>query len=122
MAKISLESMEFHAFHGCLEHEKLLGNTFIVHLQFELDTTICSKSDKLDDTLNYQQVYDFIAVEMNIPSQLLEHLAERIATGLQKHFPQMEALKLCISKLNPPLGAKVAAVTIEVEKSKKTAL
>ena len=29
MSKIILENMEFHAFHGCMEHEKKLGNTFL---------------------------------------------------------------------------------------------
>lgn len=122
MTKISLEQMEFHAYHGCLAHEKALGNTFIVNLQFEMDTTKSGQTDNLEDTLNYQLVYDYMAEQMRIPSQLIEHLAERIASGVLEQFPQIDSLILQISKLNPPLGAKVGAVSIEVQKSKKTVL
>jgi dihydroneopterin aldolase len=52
MATITLENMEFHAYHGCLDHEKQLGNTFLVTASMELDTTLAGLTDQLSDTLN----------------------------------------------------------------------
>ena len=66
---IELEGMEFKAYHGCLEQEKVRGNFFTVDLRGELDLTAAAKSDNLDDTLNYADIYDIIADEMSIPSQ-----------------------------------------------------
>jgi len=118
MAKIILENMEFHAFHGCLEHEQQLGNTFIVSASMELDTTQAGKSDNLEHTLNYQLIYNVIRAQMGIPSKLIEHLCQRILDNLFTDFPQIHSLDVRLSKLNPPLGGKVDRVTIELSKKR----
>jgi len=118
MSKITLENMEFHAYHGCLEHEKELGNTFRVTVSMELDTSIAGRTDKLDETLNYQLVYDVVKREMEIPSQLIEHAAQRIIEAVFGQFTQIQMLKVQLSKLNPPLGGKVECVTIDIEKKR----
>ena len=118
MSKISLENMEFHAFHGCLEHEQTLGNTFIVNVNMELDTKLAGETDNLEHTLNYQLVYDVVNAQMEIPSKLIEHVGQRILDNIMRNFPQIEALEVRLSKLNPPLGGKVERVTIELSKRK----
>lgn len=118
MSKISLENMEFYAFHGVLDHEKQIGNTFVVSVEMELDTTKAGESDNLEDTLNYQSVYDVIKREMNIPSKLIEHAGQRITDAVFESFPQINQLCVRLSKLNPPLGAKVERVIIELTRSR----
>ena len=108
--------MEFHAYHGCLEHEKQLGNTFLVTVAMELDTTEAAKTDKLSNTLNYQLIYDIIKEQMNIRANLLEHLAQRITDTLLHRFPEILSIQLKLSKLNPPLGGKVNSVSVETTK------
>ena len=115
MGKIVLENMEFYGFHGVLAHEKELGNTFVVTLEMEVDTTKAGMTDHLDDTVNYQLIYNAIRKQMEIPSNLLEHLSHRIADKLMNKFPRIKALTLRLSKLNPPLGGKVERVSIELE-------
>lgn len=119
MSKITLENMEFYAYHGCLEHEKQLGNIFQVTLAMELDTTLAGQTDKLDDTLNYQAVYDVVKAEMEMPSKLIEHVGQRILDSVFSQFPQIQQLSVKLSKFNPPLGAKVQAVSIQLEKSRR---
>jgi dihydroneopterin aldolase len=111
--------MEFHAFHGCLEHEKEIGNTFIVSLEAEIDTDWANDSDDLNDTLDYQLIYNVIKDEMEIPSNLLEHVSQRILNTLMEYFPVIESLKIELSKLNPPLGGKIASVTIIQEATRE---
>jgi len=118
MSKIILENMAFHAYHGCLEHEKTLGNTFLVTLEMEIDTTKAGISDQLNDTLNYKEVYDVVKAEMEIPSQLIEHIGQRIMDKIGSTFPQITFLKLKLSKANPPLGGNVDFVSIEIEKNR----
>lgn len=118
LAKISLEEMEFHAFHGCLEHEKKLGNTFIVSLCFQINTQLASTTDRLSDTLNYQLVYDLVKKEMEIPAQLIEHLAQRILNNVFDTFSEIHHIELTLKKLNPPLGGKVGSVSIQIEKER----
>lgn len=110
--------MEFHAYHGCLEHEKKLGNTFIVNLSMELDTTKAGKSDELDDTLNYQLVYDKVKEQMHVPSKLIEHAGQRIVDAVFEKFKQLISVEMKLTKLNPPLGGKVESVSICLRKSR----
>lgn len=118
MSKITLENMEFHAYHGCLEHEIKLGNTFLVTVGMELDTQLAGTTDKLEDTLNYQLVYDEVKAQMDIQSKLIEHVGQRILDGLFEKFPVIKKLDVQLSKFNPPLGAKVEKVSIRLEKSR----
>lgn len=110
--------MEFHAFHGCMEFEQQLGNTFIVSLSMELNTEKAGKTDNLEDTLNYQLVYDVVKVQMEIPSKLIEHVGQRILDSVFNLFPEIQELEVKLSKLNPPLGGKVERVTIELGKKR----
>ena len=116
MSRIILENMEFHAFHGCLEFEQQLGNTFIVSLSMELDTTHAGQTDELEHTLNYQQVYDAVKEQMEIPSKLIEHAGQRILDCVFDRFSQIKELQVKLSKLNPPLGGKVERVSIALNK------
>lgn len=109
--------MKFHAYHGCLDFEKRDGNTFLVNLILELNTEKAEISDKLEDTLNYQEVYDVVKHEMEIPSNLIEHAARRIFDALIENFPQILHLNLRLSKLNPPLGDDVKSVSVEIRKN-----
>ena len=118
MTKITLENMEFHAFHGCLEHEQKLGNTFIVSIGIEIDTSLAGQTDELEHTLNYQLVYDAVKTQMEIPSKLIEHVGQRILDAVFSEFQQIQGLKVKLSKLNPPLGGKVDRVTIELNKKR----
>jgi len=120
MTKISLENMEFHAFHGCMEHEQLLGNTFMVSLSMELDTKLAGRTDELEHTLNYQLVYDVVKEQMENPSKLIEHVGQRILDGILTKFPQIQHLDVKLSKFNPPLGGKVERVSIELSGNRKT--
>jgi len=115
---IILENMEFHAFHGCLEFEQQLGNTFLVSLSMEINTDQAGKTDNLDDTLNYQLVYDVVKEQMEIPSKLIEHVGQRILDSVFEKFPQITELNVKLSKLNPPLGGKVERVTIQLERKR----
>ena len=107
--------MKFHAYHGCLDFEKRDGNTFLVNLILELNTEKAEISDKLEDTLNYQDVYDVVKREIEIPSNLIEHAARRIFDALIGNFPQIIHLNLRLSKLNPPLGGDVESVSVELD-------
>jgi len=114
MSTISLEGMVFHSYHGCLPEEKVTGNTFIVDLYIEADTSKAEKTDDLNDTVNYADAYTIIKKEMEQPSKLLEHVARRILASLKAAIPAIENAKIKVSKLNPPVGGEVKSVSISI--------
>ena len=100
---IELEGMEFKAYHGCLEQEKVRGNVFTVDFRGELDLSAAAESDNLNDTLNYGEIYQIVAEEMSIPSELLENVAGRIVKAIEKNFPQLVEFSVRVSKKRPPV-------------------
>ena len=48
----------------------------------------------------------------DIPSKLIEHVAGRILYALKERFPQLAAVELKLSKLNPPFGGDVHSASI----------
>lgn len=116
MARIILENMEFHAYHGVLEHEKTLGNTFLVTLDMEVNTEKAGVSDQLEDTVDYSLIYNTVRKVMEYPSNLIEHVAHRMADDIMTKFVRVLSIRLRLTKLNPPLEGKVEKVSIEIER------
>ena len=105
---IELEGMEFHAYHGCLEEERREGNTFIVDFHAETELKKAVKTDDLSKTIDYGRVYDIVAEQMAIPSNLLENVAGRILDAIRKEFGDILFLKVRVSKKNPPVSGACA--------------
>ncbi|MBN2744658.1 dihydroneopterin aldolase [Breznakibacter xylanolyticus] len=112
---IELEEMSFYAYHGCFKEEQVVGNKFAVNISFITNCGPASASDHLADAVNYVHIYNIAKREMAIKSHLLEHVAGRIITAIQKEFPQIMSLKVKVSKLNPPVGGQMKQVSVTLE-------
>ena len=113
-SKIYLRNVRFHAFHGVLPQEGIVGNDYLVNLVLDYDFSSAMKADDLQGTLNYAEVYQKVREEMAVPSKLLEHVAGRIAHRLFSDFPEIQKLQLSITKVNPPMGADSDGAGVEV--------
>ena len=113
-SKIYLRNVRFHAFHGVLPQEEIVGNDYLVNLVLDYDFSSAMKTDDLQGTLNYAEVYQKVREEMAVPSKLLEHVAGRIAHRLFSDFPEIQKLQLSITKVNPPMGADSDGAGVEV--------
>lgn len=113
-SKIYLRNVRFHAFHGVLPQERIVGNDYLVNLVLDYDFSSAMQTDDLQETLNYAEVYQKVREEMAVPSKLLEHVAGRIAHRLFSDFPEIQKLQLSITKVNPPMGADSDGAGVEV--------
>lgn len=113
-SKIYLRNVRFHAFHGVLPQEGIVGNDYLVNLVLDYDFSSAMKTDDLQGSLNYAEVYQKVREEMAVPSKLLEHVAGRIAHRLFSDFPEIQKLQLSITKVNPPMGADSDGAGVEV--------
>lgn len=110
---ILLEEMRFFAHHGVFKEERQTGNNFTVSLRLGVSLTDAAESDNLVDTVNYGNAYAVVKREMDIPSNLLEHVAKRIIDGLFDEFGrQLKSIEIHLSKHNPPVGGEVARATV----------
>ena len=118
MGKILLEGMEFFAYHGVYQEERENGQLFSIDLEILADYSKACYSDKLEDAIDYVQIYELVKAEMEIPSSLLENVAQRIIDSIRKNFDQIEVIKVKITKLQPPISGKLKAIGIELAYNK----
>ncbi len=115
MSVISIEGMEFYAYHGCFKEEQIIGTKFLVDLHIYTDTSEAEVSDDLSKTINYQSVYLIVKKEMKEKSKLLEHVGRRILNSIKSEYPSIQDASIKISKLNPPLGGKMDNVSLTLK-------
>lgn len=116
MGLIEIEGMEFYAHHGCYNEERAIGTKFIVNLSIQTNLDIASKTDKISDTLNYQEAYNLVKEQMQTPSHLLEHLASRILDALFNKLPNIVQARVKVSKMNPPMGGNIKKVSVSLSR------
>jgi dihydroneopterin aldolase len=113
---IDLEEMEFYAYHGCYQEEKVVGNRFLVNVSIRTSIKKPVGSDNIKDALNYVKVYELVREEMQQTSNLLEHVTGRIMDSLYEHFPFIEWARIKVSKMNPPMGGQMKKVSLTMER------
>ena len=110
---LKLENLRFYAYHGVMPQERIVGNEYVVNIRLKVNVSKAMMSDDVADTVNYAEVFECIKAEMEIPSNLIEHVGSRIIGSLFKQFPTIEQIELKLSKRNPPMGADIDAAAFE---------
>ena len=111
---VILRNVRFHAFHGVMPQEQQVGGDFLLTLRVGYPLAKAMESDEVVDTLNYASLYPLVKQEMDQPSQLLEHVAGRIAKAVMNVFPAVTSVDLELTKQNPPMGADCDGATVEM--------
>lgn len=114
MGKVTLEGIEFHAYHGVYPEESILGNRFTVDLDLETDFKTAMLTDDLEGTIDYAKLYKIIKSQMEQKVKLLEHLGHLIVTDILEAYPNSQKIRITLKKHHPALGGLVkhSAVTI----------
>ena len=115
MGIIKLKNIRTYSYHGCLIEEGKIGSDYTVNLEVKTDLRKSSITDNLSDTVDYVLLNRLVVEEMAIRSDLLEHVAHRIIMRIFEEVPEISRIIVAVSKINPPIGGDVEAVTIEME-------
>ena len=110
---IRLEGMKFYAYHGVLPQENLVGANYYIDLKLKTDFSRAASTDELEGTVNYADIHAAVKEEMQITSQLLEHVCQRIARRIFHDFPTIETIDISLFKENPPMGACAQRIGVE---------
>ena len=119
MDRISLSGIEVFAHHGVLEHERRLGQRFVVDVDLELDLAPAAGSDDLADTVDYGALAGRIAAAAgDPPAALIETVAGRIAEVCLDDG-RVGTVEVRVRKPSAPLPvvADGVAVTLRRERS-----
>ncbi len=118
MGIIRLKNMQFYGYHGVHESEKELGGKFEVDLELRTSLAKSIESDALQDTIDYQAVYD--TVENSLKRHkfyLLEALAGHIAKSLLRNF-HIDSLVIRVRKPHAPVRGVLDTVEVEIDRSR----
>lgn len=107
MGKVSLEGIEFHAYHGIHSEENKLGNRFTVDIHVEAEFKKAMLDDDLKSTVDYGHLYQIAKSHMQEPVKLLEHLGHLMIQDILVAYPNLQKVTILIKKHNPPLGGVV---------------
>ena len=118
MGIIRLNNMTFYGYHGVYDFEKEQGANFEIDLELFTTLSKSSNSDNIEDTINYEEVYELVKKEFGSKSYfLLEKLANSISSSILKEY-KIEKLIIRVRKIDAPIDGKLDNVEIELTRKK----
>ena len=111
---ITLKNIRMHALHGVLPQERRVGGEYLLTLRVGFDVSRALETDDVADTLNYAELQELACEEMARPSQLIEHVAGRIARRVFSRWTQATSADITLTKLNPPMGGSCDGASVEL--------
>jgi 7,8-dihydroneopterin aldolase/epimerase/oxygenase len=115
---LHLKGIRGYGYTGVFSEEKILGQWFEADLHIDLDLSQSGRSDDLSDTLHYGEV---ITQVQDIIRQSRFDLIERLATVIADAvlaYPQVQQVKVCLTKITPPIPDFSGQVQVELVRSK----
>jgi 7,8-dihydroneopterin aldolase/epimerase/oxygenase len=116
---VFVSGLALHAYHGVMQHEAEVGQTFKLDLVLDIDLTAASHSDKLADTVGYDQVVDLASrVFCARRYRLVEAAAGAVADAVLEGFPKVTAVRVTVHKPHAPIAATFADVGVTITRSR----
>jgi dihydroneopterin aldolase / 2-amino-4-hydroxy-6-hydroxymethyldihydropteridine diphosphokinase len=110
--RLVLTGLTAFGYHGNNPAERKLGQVFTADLEVSVDTRRAASTDRIEDTISYPILEKTArAILEGKPANLLETVAERIATAVLKH-PEVSQVTVRVSK-RPPLP-NLSAFAVEI--------
>ncbi len=117
MGRIVLSGLEFYGRHGVMPEEGKLGARFMVDL--ELTVGFEGKGDRLQETVDYSQVYQTVSDAVTQKRfYLIEALADYLAEVLMKEFSSLQEVLVRVHKPHAPIPGVFRDVYAETRRGR----
>lgn len=116
MDRIILKGLRFHGYHGASESERQVGQKYEIDAELTCDLSTAGMTDELAHTIDYGQVVNLmVEIGTQRSFQLIEALAETVASAILNQFPVQE-VQLDVKKLSPPIAHQLAYAGIRIRR------
>ena len=113
---IEVTGLSLYTHHGVGEAEREVGQRLVFDIAFELDECDATVTDRVEDTVNYAEVCEQVALGAQERSyKTLERLCAALADRLIERFGA-ESVTVRAAKPEPPIELPVEEVAVEVWK------
>ncbi|MGM8366115.1 dihydroneopterin aldolase [Virgibacillus sp. W0181] len=120
MDKITLNNMQFYGYHGLFPEENKLGQRYNVDAVLHVSLKKPGTTDDMNDSIDYGHVYQVVQqVVEGKAKNLIEAVAELIATRLLETFDKLEACTVKVVKPDPPISGHYDSVAVEIYRERK---
>jgi dihydroneopterin aldolase len=117
--RVFVSGLALHAYHGVMQHEGKVGQTFKLDLTLDLDLAEAARTDKLVHTVGYDQVVEIASRAFCARRyRLVEAAAGAVADAVLARFPQVETVSVTIHKPHAPIAATFDDVGVAIVRSR----
>jgi dihydroneopterin aldolase len=111
---VEIRGLSIFTHHGVTEAERETGQRLEIDVSFDVPDCDAVLTDRLDDTVDYAEVCDIVALGATERSyKTLERLCQVIAERLMERFA-CESVRVRAAKPEPPLPIAMDQVAVEV--------
>ena len=116
---VFVSGLALHAYHGVMQHEATVGQTFRLDLVLDIDLAEASRSDKLADTVGYDQVVEVASRAFTAQVyKLVEAAAGAVADAILQNFAPISRVKVTVHKPHAPIAATFADVGVTLVRAR----
>ncbi|MBD8088018.1 dihydroneopterin aldolase [Limosilactobacillus sp. c11Ua_112_M] len=116
MGKIRINNMPFNTYNGVFAEEKKLGQKIEVDCEMTYPIEAKVRTDNLEETVSYADVYDTIAQFVAHHNyNLIESLANNLLHEILRTYPMLDEVRLRIRKYSVPIAGIFDNIEIEVQ-------
>jgi 7,8-dihydroneopterin aldolase/epimerase/oxygenase len=117
---VFVSGLALHAYHGVMQHEAKIGQTFTLDLELEIDLSEASRSDRIAHTVGYDQV---VAVASQAfcsrRYRLVEAAAGAVAKAVLDTFVAVASVRVTVHKPHAPIAATFADVGVSIMRARQ---
>jgi 7,8-dihydroneopterin aldolase/epimerase/oxygenase len=117
---VFVSGLALHAYHGVMQHEAKVGQTFRLDLMLDIDLAEASRSDKLAHTVGYDQVVEVASAAFCARKyRLVEAAAGAVAEAVLERFRRVTSVRVTVHKPHAPIAATFADVGVTIVRARQ---
>ena len=117
---VFISGLSLHAYHGVMQHEAKVGQTFTLDLELQIDLREASRSDKLSHTVSYDQVVGVVSHAFcDNRYRLVEAAAGAVAQAVLDRFAGVSSVRVTVHKPHAPIAATFADVGVTIVRTRR---
>ncbi|WP_055049150.1 dihydroneopterin aldolase [Devosia sp. A16] len=118
--RIILSDLGFFGYHGVIPEEAVLGQRFFVDLVCGADLLAAGRSDELQHSISYAEIYDVTKAAFEERRfQLIEAVGQHIVDRLFEAFPAIRWVQVRVKKPSAPIAMVAGEAAIELRRSRE---